>query len=149
MPSEHVRALETLLAKMRRAGDQLLSFDTWEQFRSSHATPDETAEMKQMEARAKKARSSATQDLTTLVERLRREAPSAIGEWADAHDVFLREFIDRVRGDEKEKTAVFVAERERAEWAAVKRGEKPFVDENVHYVKIDRDRYHELFGVEP
>src|SRR5262245_53338551 len=148
MPSDEVRALEALLAQKRRAGAELLSFDAWDRWGSQHATPEERASMEEAASRAHAERASATQELTVLVERLRREAPSAIAEWADAHDRFLGEFIERRRGDEKASTAVFVAEGERGEWAAVKRGEKPFVEENVYYVTIDRERYLAIFGVE-
>jgi hypothetical protein len=149
MPSDEVRALETLLAKKRRAGVELLSFDGWDRWGRQHATPEVCARMEEDASRAQAERAAATHELTLLVERLRREAPGVIAEWADAHDRFLSELIASWRGDESRSTAVFVAEGERAEWAAVERGEKPFVEENVYYVTIDRERYFAIFGVEP
>jgi hypothetical protein len=149
MPTDHVRALESILARKRRAGVDLLSFDGWDRWGRQSASPEQQTEMEAEATRATGERTRAVEELTALVDRLRRDAPDAIAEWADAHERFLREFIDARRGDESQSTAVFVAEGEIAEWAAVKRGDKPFVEENVFYVTIDRQRYEELFGVSP
>lgn len=48
-----------------------------------------------------------------------------------------------------DSTSAYVRSEERDAWRAVARGEKPFVDEDVHHVKIDPARYAATFGFDP
>jgi hypothetical protein len=149
---EHVRALETLLARRRSASSELLSMDGYDRWGAATDTPENRARMEASAARASVEHREVTAELAALVERLRLEAPASIERWADAHDAFLAGFIEACAGAEPSSHAAVgehVARRERAEWAAVKQGEKAFVDENVYYISRERERYLALFGVEP
>ncbi len=140
-----IRELETLLAATREADSTLLSMDGYERWGAQHDTEEGRERMMREAQAASEARSTAIASLEALVARLRIEDPEAIARWADLHDVLLREFIEACGTDEGKSTSVFVAKEERDGWAAVKRGERAFVDENTFYVHVDPTRYHALF----
>jgi hypothetical protein len=114
----------------------------WERWGKQHASEAEIAEREARDAEMRAVHTAAVAELTALVEAAR---PAAIAAWADAHDALLAAFL----ADTTDATAKHVAGTEREQWGAVKRGELAFVDENVFYVKLDRARYLELFGIEP
>jgi hypothetical protein len=150
MESEDVCALERLLAKKRQAGRVLLDMDFYERYGAQHDSDQGRAEKQADAMRAETERAAAVEELTALVARLRRENPAAVERWAELHDELLRAAIDRygnAAADSRDSTAAYVAGEERAAWQAVKRGEQPFVDENVFYVRPDDARYLELFGI--
>ena len=146
MPSERVRELEKLLAKIRNAGTISLNFDMWERWGEQHATPEQAEAMRAEFARATSDREAATAALEALVAKTRAEAPAEIAAWADAHDQYLAAFLEECKPDD---TGAFVAKRERAEWAEVRSGTRTFVDENVFYVTDNPHRYRRLFGFDP
>lgn len=149
MPSQRVRELERLLKTIRDAGSVLLNIDMWDRWGSQHASEEEKAQYAADGSAALSARERARQDLEKLVNRTRAEAPAEIEAWCDAHDKFLALFLDDCAKEGKDDTAVFVAKEEREKWAQVRAGTLAFVDENVYYIPIDRDRYRELFGIDP
>lgn len=146
---DHVRALETLLARIRRAGGVLLNVDMWDRWGSANASDEEKARVAADSLAAQRERSEAEQALAALVARLRVEAPDALVAWADAHDAFLAAFIEGCPEGSHASTARFVAGKEREAWAEVRSGKRAWVEENVFYVTIDRDRYRALFGIDP
>lgn len=148
-PSDHVRALETLLARIRRSGGVLLNVDMWDRWGAANASDEEKARFTAEALAAQRDRGEAEQGLEALVARLRAEAPDAIVAWADAHDAFLAAFIAGSPEGSHASTARFVAEQERAAWAEVRSGKRAWVAENVYYVTIDPGRYRALFGVDP
>lgn len=145
MPRDHVRALETLLARIRRSGGVLLNVDMWERWGAGHASDDERARVAADAEAAAQDRREAARGLDALVARLRVEAPDAVAAWADAHDALLAAFLEGCA----DSTGRFVAEQERAAWAEVRRGERAWVEENVFYVSIDPARYRALLGIDP
>lgn len=150
--SEHLRTLETWLAKLRLSGAFLLDQDMWDRWGRNHASDHEIVERTAREREMTELRAVAMRELEALVASLRATAPEAIAAWADAHDELLAGFIERtgpVEPNSTASTAVFVATEERDGWQAVKRGEQPFVDGNTFYISIDRDHYRRLFGIEP
>jgi hypothetical protein len=151
MIQDHVRELETLLARKRRSGSVLLNIDMWDRWGSAQASDEERARYAAEADAALRERSAAVQGLDSLVARLRVEAPDAIVAWADAHDAFLAAFIEGCPDapGSHASTARFVAAQERVAWAEVRRGERAWVDENVYFIAIDPDRYRALFGIDP
>lgn len=143
--SDALRTLETLLAQKRRADAVLLDMECYDRWGAAHDTPENRAVMAERAQRAGRDRQDAVAALTALVTKLRVDRPDVVARWADLHAELLRRFIEHASGS----TARFVANQERDAWAQVKRGDLPFVQENVYYVKIDRDAYVGLFGVEP
>jgi hypothetical protein len=141
----HVAELETQLARIRQRNSSLLDIDMWDRWGRRHASDQEIAERAANEKQCTADRAEAIETLLALVARLRGDHPDAIAAWADAHQELLGAFIAEAR----DSTAVYVATQEREGWAAVKRGDKPFVDENTFYVSIDRERYRALFGIDP
>jgi hypothetical protein len=149
-PTERVRALETLLARIRNAGMVQLNYDMWDQRGAEHASAEQRAAMEADLAGATREQVAATTELEALVAATRAEAPAEIAAWADAHDAYLAAFLeDRVARGESDGTAASVATRERAEWAEVRAGARVFVDENLFYVTDDAERYGRLFGIDP
>jgi len=147
-----VRALETLLARKRHASEIILKMDMYDHRGGLPADGPTRARLAAEEAQANVERSTSLKDLTALVERLRRERPEAIARWADAHDDLLAAFLAARPGAARgslASTAASVANEERRAWAAVKRGEQAYVDENTYYVAVDRARYVALFGIDP
>jgi hypothetical protein len=149
-PTDRTRELEKLLATIRRAGMVELNYDMWERWGSQHATPDERATMNADLRQASAERSAAKSALEAFAKVTRAEAPSEMAAWAEAHEAYLAAFLEdcAARG-ESSSTAAEVAIRERAEWAEVRAGTRAFVDENLHYVTEDADRYRRLFGIDP
>lgn len=145
MPRDDVRALETLLARLRRSAGVSLNADMWERWGAAHASDEEKARVAADAEAATRDRSEAARGLDALVARLRVEAPDAVAAWADAHDALLAAFLAGCA----DSTGRFVAEKERAAWAEVRRGERAWVEENVFYVSIDPVRYRALFGIDP
>ena len=149
---DNLRALETLLAQKRRLGVELLSFDGYDRWGAQHDTPEHRAEMEADAARIGNEHAAVVDELGALVARLRTEDPGAIARWADLHGELLRAFVTTCAGAEAashESTGVMVANEEIEGWAAVKRGDKPFVEENVYYVRVDPAQYVAAFGTEP
>jgi hypothetical protein len=129
-PTERVRELEMLLARIRNAGMVQLNYEMWDQRGSEHASPEQRATMEADLAGATRERAAAKTELEALVAATRAEAPAEIAAWANAHDAS-------------------VATRERAEWAEVRTGARVFVDENLFYVTDDGQGYRQLFGIDP
>lgn len=144
MPSERVRELERLLARIREAGNVALNYDMWERWGAQHTTPEEAARMHADFARAMGDREAARTALEALVARTRAEAPAEIAAWAAAHDAYLAAFLRSCT----DGTAIMVAQRERGEWAEVRDGARAFVEENVFFVTSDAARYRRLFGID-
>jgi dGTP triphosphohydrolase len=148
-PTQRMRELERLLAKIRNAGMVQLNYDMWEHWGAAHASPEYRATMKAGLAEASRDRDAAKTALETLVQTTRAEAPAEIVAWADAHDAYLAAFLeDCVTKGEPDSTAADLATRERAAWAEVRGGERAFVEENLHYVTDDPERYRRLFGID-
>jgi len=149
-PTERLRELETLLARIRNAGMVQLNYDMWDQHGSQHASPEQRATMEAALAGSTREQAAAKAELEALVATTRAEAPGELAAWADAHDAYLAAFLQElVARGEPDGTAAFVATRERAEWAEVRAGARVFVDENLFYVTDDANRYRRLFGVDP
>ncbi len=149
---DNVRALEALLARKRRLGGELLSFDGYDRWGAQHDTPENRAKAEADAARARTEYDAIVKQLGELVVGLRTQDPRAIERWADLHCELLRAFEATCAGADESShasTGAFVAKEEIEGWTAVKRGEKAFVDENVYYVAIDRERYVAAFGFEP
>jgi hypothetical protein len=148
---DQVRQLETQLAQLRLACAFLLDQDTWDRFGRAHASDQEISErmLREREMIERKAASIAA--LTALVPRLRETDPGAIAAWADAHDALLARFIETelTHGGPVASVGIGVAERERLAWQAVKRGEQPYVEGNTFFIKLDRELYRALFGMDP
>lgn len=152
MVPSRVAELETLLAKIRHANASLLDIDMWDRWGRQHSSAQEIAEREAHGDRCAAERTALRERLTALVAKLRAEQPEAVAAWADAHDAFLAAFVEestRPDSPSRDSTALFVAKQEREGWAAVKRGELAFVDENCFYITIDRNRYRALFGIDP
>lgn len=150
VPTDRMRELEQLLAKIRNAGNIQLNYDMWDRHGREHATPEQRATMDADFANASRERDAAKTALAALVAATRVESPAEIAAWADAHDAYLAAFVaDCAARDESGGTAAFVASRERAEWHEVRDGTRAFVDENVFYVTLDAERYRRLFGIDP
>jgi cytidylate kinase len=141
-PTERVRELETLLARIRHAGMVQLNYDMWEQHGAAHASAEQRATMEADLAEASRARAAAIAALEALVAATRADELAA---WADAHDAYLAAFLD----DGPDETAADVARRERAAWAEVRAGTRAFVDENLFYVTEHAERYRRCFGIDP
>ena len=144
--------LETWLSQIRNATSFLLDQETWDRFGRSHAAEHEIDERMARERQMIDQRDTATRELEALVAKLRITAPDDIAAWSDAHDELLVGFIERngkVDPNSATSTAVSVANQEREEWRAVKRGEKAFVTGNTFFITIDREHYKRLFGIEP
>jgi hypothetical protein len=149
-PTARGRELETLLARLRKAGNVQLSYDMWERWGAQHATPAYRAEMEGAFAEANREHAAAKSALEALVAATWAEAPAEIAAWADAHQAYLAELLDQwAKQPESTGTQAFVATRERAEWAEVHAGTRVFVEENVFYVPTVRERHRCLFGVDP
>ena len=145
---QNLRALETLLARKRRLGSELLSFDGYDRWGAQHDTPENRAKMEADAARSGTEHAAVVAELGALVARLRSEDPAAIERWADLHCELLRAFVATCAGaaaSSHEAIGAMVANEEIEGWAAVKRGEKPFVEENLYYVTVDRARYAAAF----
>src|SRR5204863_4656654 len=92
-PTERMRSLETLLAKIRDAGNTSLNYDMWDRWGRQHATAEQVAEMEAAFDAAGRERTEATAALEALVTATRAEAPHEIAAWADAHDAYLAAFL--------------------------------------------------------
>lgn len=149
-PTDCTRALETLLAQIRSAGNVLLNVDMWERWGAQHASADERARMEAEAATATSQRAAARTALAQLVAATRRDAPDEVLAWADAHDAYLAAFLDdcAAKGEAAE-VAASVATDERAAWGEVRAGTRDVVDENPFYVTLNAERYRALFGIEP
>jgi hypothetical protein len=145
--SANVRALETLLGRLRELGSELFNLDAFDRW-----GPKSGPEYEQFmvnDARAQSAHKATEAELGALVTRLRHEDPDAVVHWADAHDTLLRSFIATCAGaaeNTRTSTAAFVAEEELQAWAAVKSGAQHFVRENTYYVQVDPELHRALFG---
>jgi hypothetical protein len=149
-PTDRMRELETLLAKIRSAGMVQLNYDMWDQHGSASASPEQRATMDAELADASREQIAAKAALEALVATTRAEAPAEIAAWADAHDAYLAGFLeDCVARGESDGTGASIATRERAEWAEVRAGGRAFVDEALCYVTDDTARYRKLFGIDP
>ena len=150
VPTDRMRELEQLLAKIRNAGNIQLNYDMWDRHGREHASPEQRATMDADFANASRERDAAKTALEALVAATRVEAPAEIAAWADAHEAYLAAFVDDCAAQgESDGTAVFVASRERAEWGEVRAGSRAFVDENVFYVRLEVERYRRVFGIDP
>ncbi len=148
-PSARIRELETLLARIRNAGQGLLDMDMWDRWGSAHASAEERARRETDAANASSRKQAAQAELTALVTHLRAVEPAEIVAWADAHETFLVAFIAGCGQASDKATERFVAEGERTAWAAVRAGTLSFVEENFYYVTIERERYRACFGIDP
>src|SRR5579859_5251817 len=141
----HVRALESLKARMRTLGRRSLDFEMWDRYGRASASEADRARMEADGARDMEQRRATERELESLVTKLRVEAPDAIVAWADAHLDLLAAFIDRcakAKDDDRDAaTGRMVAEEERAQWADVRRGTRSFAHENVVHVHVDAERY--------
>jgi len=116
---------------------------------AAHASESEAADRAVHAAAQSAIHAECVAALNTEVARLRAERPAVIEAWADAHDAVLADFIARkanATGNSLDATGVSVADGERTKWAAVKRGELAFVDENGFYVHSDPGAYRAIFG---
>jgi len=145
--SANLRALETLLGRLRVLLSELLTLDGFDRW-----GPKSGPEYEQFvvdDARAQSAHKATEAELAALVMRLRFEDPEAVVRWADAHATLLRAFIATCAGATEAtnaSTAAFVAEEEMRAWAAVRTGAQPFVRENTYYVHVDAELHRALFG---
>lgn len=140
-----IAALETLLRTIRRAGAIMLDMEMFDRYGRAMASPEEVRQRDTDAARAIEDHRLATAELSALVERTRREAPEVLAAWADAHAALLTAFLAHAT----DATALHVARQELGQWAEVRAGTRGFVEENVYYIAIDRERYRALFGIEP
>jgi len=132
--SANLRALETLLGRLRVLLSELLTLDGFDRW-----GPKSGPEYEQFvvdDARAQSAHKATEAELAALVMRLRFEDPEAVVRWADA----------RATEATNASTAAFVAEEEMRAWAAVRTGAQPFVRENTYYVHVDAELHRALFG---
>lgn len=149
-PTDRMRELEQLLAKIRNAGMIQLNYDMWDRWGSAHASPEQRATMDAEVAEASQQQSAAKTALLALVAATRAEAPAEIAAWVGAHDAYLAAFLDDcIARGESDSTAASVATRERAGWGEVRAGTRAFVDENLYYVTMNAERYRRLFGIDP
>jgi len=148
-PTDLVRLLEGLTAKIRNAGMIQLNIDMWEQHGAQFASPEERARMAADLAEASRARERATAALEGLFPTVRAVAPAAVVAWVHAHDAFLAGYLEEsvVKG-ESGGTGVFVATRERAEWAEVGAGTRILVNVDLFHVTSHPERYRSLFGID-
>nr|HEX4315862.1 hypothetical protein [Kofleriaceae bacterium] len=137
------RELETLLARIRNAGNVQLNYEMWSDRGRQFAAADECARMDGELAAATRDQADARAALTALVA---SSSADDVAAWAGAHDAYLAAFL---AGSARDGTAFDVATKERAAWADVRAGKLPFVDENLFYVTLDADRYRALFGIDP
>lgn len=149
-PTERMRELETLFAKIRNAGMMQLNYDMWDQHGSEHATPNQRAAMAADLEAATREQIAAKAALEALVARTRAEAPAEIAAWVDAHDAYLAAFLaDCAARGEVDGTGAHVASQQRAAWAEVRRGTRVFADPELYYVTTNAERYRQLFGIDP
>lgn len=139
-----VRDLERLLLGLRRACETLLDFDMYDRWGAQHDTDAGRAQHAAEAARAQKDYDRLARELEDLVVRVRRDDAKIIATWVDAHVTYLRSLAF-----DADSTEASVRDRECTEWAAVARGEAPFVKENVFYVKMDPALYERAFGFSP
>ena len=145
-------ALETLLARKRRADAVLLSMDGYDRWGRDQDTAESRARMDTEMTRATAEREAATTGLRAEIARLRAERPEAIDRWIDLHVGLLRAFLEanpEPQAGSHAATAAHVARQEIEAWRAVGRGERALVDENVYYLQPDPARYREAFGIDP
>jgi hypothetical protein len=135
-PTERVRELERLLAKLRGPMCVQVNYEMWQQRGEEHATPEYRAEMERDFAEANREYAEASKALEALVEKTRAEAPHEIDAWTDAHDAYLALLDDVAAG------------RERTEWAEVRAGTRAFVVEHICYAPETNERYRALFGID-
>jgi hypothetical protein len=148
-PSDAMRELERLLAKVRNAGMIALNYDFWERQGAQHASPEERARKAAEAAHAAREHAEAKAALEALVARTRATTPVALAEWADAHDEYLAGFLEDDAARAKvDATGAMIASRERELWAEVRAGTRAFVDENLFYVTDHLARYQRLFGID-
>lgn len=145
---DHVRELENWLSKLRVSGAFLLDQDTWDRFGRAHASDEEIDERTARERQMTELRAVSIKALDQLVPVLRRDAPEAIVQWADAHDALLSRFIASTTATGPDAVAIGVAKQERGAWQAVKRGEQNYVDGNSFFIQFDRELYRQLFGID-
>jgi hypothetical protein len=139
---ESLRQLEACLLRKRRIGEKLFDMDAYEHWGASRDTPEGREKMHAEDTRLLAAHEQVVSELTALAERVRKDEPAVFARWTELHIAYLR-------GVEGKDAAELVAKEERDAWAAVARGEKPFVEENVYYIKIDPVRYEAVFGFAP
>jgi len=145
-----MRALETQLAKIRKAFKVQAEYDTWDRWGASNATLEERAAKDAEYDAASREMAEAKAQLESLVVAARADAPAEIDAWVDAHDAYLVEYIEEclARGATA-STEVHVARTERAQWAEVRAGTRFYVEENHYYVPMNAARYGRLFGIDP
>jgi hypothetical protein len=145
-----MRELEVQLARIRNAGNIQLNYDMWDRWGAQHASAEEKVRMEAEFAAANRASDAAKVALQALVAQTRTEAPHEIAAWADAHRAYLTAFLEDCQAQGKaDSTEAFVARQEITQWGEVAAGTRTFVDENVFYVTMHRERYQALFGIEP
>jgi hypothetical protein len=142
--SDAVLGLERRMARRRELSAILVTLDGEDRW----GYPDEArrAEMDREGGDARTEHYRLADELTAEVAALRARAPEEIAAWAQTHVELLDAYIASVAAD---STEAFVAKGERGEWLEVAAGTKAWVDENVNYVHLDRDRYRTAFGFDP
>ena len=88
-PTDRLRELDTLLAKIRGAAMVQLNHDMWDHWGSAQASPEQRATMDADLADASQALIAARTALDALVATMRAEAPADIAAWIEAHDDYL------------------------------------------------------------
>ncbi len=144
-PTDRVRELETLLAKIADAKNMQVNYDMWQSHGAEHASDDYRAEMERDFAQSSIDMRAARTALDTLVAATRTEAPGELAAWVDAHDAYLAAFL---ADGEADGTGADVATKERAQWAEVRAGTRAYVDGNGFYVTSNDERYRALFGID-
>jgi hypothetical protein len=149
-PTERMRELERLYARIRNATMIQASIDMWEHFGASHASPERVAEVEAELAEASRERAAARSGLEQLVARTRADAPAELAAWALAHYAYLSMFLhDCAESGEPDSMGASVARRERAQWTEVRDGTRAFVEESQGQVPIHAHRYRGHFGIDP
>jgi hypothetical protein len=144
MVPDAARELERLLLRRHALNNILLNVDMFDRW-----GPKSGPEYEQMMAdgaQAQGEQQEVTRRLAALSVETWQRDPDAIRAWATAHIDLLERFIAGHAGDTQHDTAVFVAREEIAAWREVAAGARPYVEENVFYVRVDPLRHAEWFG---
>lgn len=144
MLAEPAVALERLLRRRRTLGGRLLNADMFDRW-----GPKEGPEFEAMQTESAAATREHAEVSAALVARSAEtfaRDPEAVRSWAAAHIDLLESFIATYAAEPNFSTHVFVAREESALWREVAAGTRPFVDENVYYVRVDAAQAAAYFG---
>ena len=139
-------ALERLLLRRHTLGNILLNVDMFDRW-GPKSGPERDAMMADGEG-AQREHEEVTRGLAALSTETWLRDREVGRAWAGAHTDLLEHFIAGLiaSGDASRDTALYVARQELAAWAEVASGARPYVEENVYYVQVDRARHAEHFG---